>query len=162
MKNELPTPKLYYLPYIRILPDIQHEESKGHHGHHYLDLSRIEQNLQSYSLQLKTRTDSSQGLSQDSGINNYNYTLCWGYCNIKKRENSGSTRPHIIKIKHHGCHPIISLLFFCLVDGVEVVHVGLVVTSDAIGDNLQGLRIAAIKTHNSAGQVAEVSHGRVE
>lgn len=88
-------------------------------------------------------------------------TLRRADCNIKKGEDSGAAGPHIAEVKQHGGHPVLARLLGP-VHGVEVVHVGLVVTPNAVGDDLQGLGIPAIKTHSSASQVTKVSHQRVQ
>ena len=90
-----------------------------------------------------------------------NFTLGRTYRNIKEWEDCGPAGLYIAEVEEHGSHPVLANLHG-LVHSVEVVHVGLIMTPDAVGDNLKGLGNIAIETHSSASRVAKMSHQCIE
>ena len=57
-------------------------------------------------------------------------------------EDRGPARHHVVEVEEEGGAPVLVHQHPRLlgVEGVEVVHVGLVVAPDTVGDNLQSLR----------------------
>ena len=90
-----------------------------------------------------------------------NFTLGRTDRNIKEWEYSCPAGLYIAEVEEHGSHPVLAHLLG-LVYSVEVVHVGLIMTPDAVGDNLKGLSNVGIKTHSSASRAAKMSHQCVE